>query len=247
MRAVANEYKARDLSRTITDGNQYRYVLRVRDMETEDKPREKMIAGGLAELSMAELLAVVWGTGTKKEDVMQMSRRVLQEYGEKTMSVTTDPQKLTELVDIPLTKACQVIACLEIGRRYYSSKPDMMPVYIHTTEQAYHYVADIATSQKEQLKGIYLNSRYQVVHDEIISIGNLTSSIISAREVFMPALERGAVAVIIAHNHPSGDITPTASDIEVTDMLSQAGELLGVELLDHIIVSRDIFKSLKGE
>ena len=100
------------------------------------------------------------------------------------------------------------------------------------------------TLHKEQLRGLYFNSRYQLIHEETISVGSLTANIVHPREVFQPALERGAVAVIVAHNHPSGDTQPTIADREVTHQLQAAGAILGIELLDHLIITRDTYKSL---
>ena len=97
---------------------------------------------------------------------------------------------------------------------------------------------------KEHLRGIYLNSRHQVIHDEIISIGSLTANIVHPREVFRPALEYSAVAVILAHNHPSGTVKPTASDIAITTQLIAAGRILGIDLLDHIVITKNRFTSI---
>jgi DNA repair protein RadC len=115
---------------------------------------------------------------------------------------------------------------------------------VRSAKQAWQYLRDMGRSQKEQLRGLYLNSRYQVVHDEVISVGTLTSNLVHPREVFQPALEHGAVAVIIAHNHPSGVLEPTAADIDVTEQLLQAGEVLGIELLDHIVITSSKHKSI---
>jgi len=100
---------------------------------------------------------------------------------------------------------------------------------------------------KEQLRGLYLGSRYQIVHDEVISIGTLTSNVVHPREVFQPALSHGAVAVIVAHNHPSGLLAPSAEDIEVTRQLIAAGKILGIDLLDHLIIAGDDYKSVLEE
>lgn len=221
-----------------------RYILRVRDMAEADKPRERLLAHGPQGLALAELVAILWGTGTRREDVLSMSRRLLREYGERAVLHETDPKRLASALDIPLGKACQVIACLELGRRFYAKGYGDKPVYVRTSQQAYHYVRPIAHSQKEQLRGLYLSSRYEVIHDEVISVGTLTASIIHPREVFQPALTHGAAAVIVAHNHPSGDSTPTEADREITLRLREAGELLGIELLDHLVVTPQQYYSI---
>jgi DNA repair protein RadC len=219
------------------------YVLRVRDMPDADRPRERLLEAGPGSLSIAELLAIIWGVGTTKEDVLAMSKRTLKEYGEKVISSELNPQRLSATADIPLTKACQVIASFELGRRFYSTQAGR-PAQVRNAKQAYQYLKGMGTSQKEQLRGLYLNSRYQVIHDEVISIGTLTANIVHPREVFQPAIERGAVAVILAHNHPSGRLEGTMADIKVTEQLVAAGEVLGIELLDHLIITASRYTSL---
>lgn len=220
-----------------------RYVLRVRDLPIEDKPREKLAKYGPAALSMAELVAVLWSVGTRKEDVLAMSQRALKEYGEKALLYETDPIKLAGALMIPQNKAYQLIAGLELGRRYFEKRGER-PVFVRTAGQAFHYLHDMGMLKKEQLRGLYLNSRYQLMHEETISVGSLTANIVHPREVFQPAIEHGAVAVIIAHNHPSGDLEPTSADYEVTHQLHAAGSILGIDLLDHLIINQDTYKSL---
>lgn len=219
------------------------YVLRFRDLPSEEKPREKLMQVGPKNLSVAELMAILLGVGTRKEDVMAMSRRILREYGERTILHESNPNKLAQALDIPVGKACQIIASFEIGRRFYASTGGR-PAYVRTLKQAHHYLEGMGESKKEQLRGLYLNSRYEVIHDEVISIGSLTANIVHPREVFQPAVAHGAVAIIIAHNHPSGSVEPTAADLEVTRQLIGAGKMLGIDLLDHIIVASSKFKSI---
>ena len=238
---ASRAYKMQDTS--IVTGEDTRYVLRVRDMEPDDKPREKLAKYGPSALSMAELVAVLWSVGTRKEDVLEMARRILKEYGERAILHETDPAKLADVLSIPIGKAQQLIAGLELGRRYFDKRGER-PVHVRTSRQAYDYLRDIGGLGKEQLRGLYLNSRYQLVHEETISVGSMTANIVHPREVFQPAIERGAVAVIVAHNHPSGELEPTAADIAVTEQLQEAGAILGIELLDHLIITRDYYKSL---
>ena len=219
------------------------YVLRVRDLPDDERPRERMLELGPGNLSVAELVSILWGVGSRKEDVLAMARRTLKEYGEKAISNELSPQRLAESADIPLNKACQIIAGFELGRRFYATQAGR-PVQVRNAKQAYQYLKDIGNGQKEQLRGLYLNSRYQVIYDEIISVGTLTSNIVHPREVFRPALERGAVAVIIAHNHPSGRTEPTLADINITEQLLAAGDVLGIELLDHLVITSAKYTSV---
>ncbi len=222
------------------------YVMRVRDLPNQDKPREKLARLGPKHLTVAELVAVLLGVGTRKEEVMAMAERILREYGEKAIIHEASPANLAQALDIPLAKACQIVASFELGRRFFEHQGGR-PVYVRTASQAYKYLGGMGSLQKEQLRGLYLNSRYQVIHDEIISVGSLTANIVHPREVFRPALERGAVALLIAHNHPSGSLSATSADHEVTRQIGQAGEILGIDLLDHLIITNRSFASIIGE
>ncbi|OGF27609.1 hypothetical protein A2303_01565 [Candidatus Falkowbacteria bacterium RIFOXYB2_FULL_47_14] len=220
------------------------YVLRVRDLAKEDKPREKLIKYGPDILSAAELLAIILSTGTKKEEVMTMASRLLKEYGEKTIINQTKPVVLEKELGIPITKACQIVACFALGRRFFR-ETNGGAVTIRTAKQAFNYLKDMRDLPKEQLRGLYLNSRYRLIHDEVISVGSLTANIVHPREIFRPAIEYSAAAVIIAHNHPSGSVTPTKSDITATDQIAAAGRILGIDLLDHIIIAKNKFASIQ--
>jgi len=222
------------------------YVLRLRDLPVEEKPREKLLDLGAAHLSVAELIAIIWGVGTRKEDVLAMAKRTMKEYGEGALAGgNVSAKSLAETAGIPLHKACQVVASLELGRRFYAQHGGR-PTFVRNAAQAREYLKDMGTSQKEQLRGLYLSSRYQVIHDEVISVGSLTANIVHPREVFRPAIEHSAVAVIIAHNHPSGSLEPTAADLTVTRQLQEAGRTLGIDLLDHLIIAGDTHTSIIG-
>ncbi len=227
----------------ILDDGDKKYVLKIKDRAEEDKPRERLVKYGSSILSSAELLAVVLSSGTKKEEVFQMSFRIFKEYGEKNITNQTNPKILEKELDIPFVKACQIVACFELGRRFFKQTP-VGKIVIRTARQAFDYLKDMRSLPKEQLRGLYLNSRYQLIHDEVVSVGSLTANIVHPREVFRPALEYSAAAIIVAHNHPSGDLKPTKADIEITDQLIKAGKILGVNLLDHIIISQDKFISI---
>ncbi len=219
------------------------YILRVKDMPREQKPREKLLSVGPGALSSQELIAVLLGVGTRKEEVFSMAGRIVKEYGEKTITTETDPARLAEVLSIPVAKACQIIACFELGRRYFEKRVGK-PVFVRTAKQAFDHVQSMGEMRKEQLRGLYLSSRYEVMHEEVISVGSLTANIIHPREVFQPAVERGAAAVIIAHNHPSGSAKPTEADIAVTTQLISAGNVLGIDLLDHLVITRDKYISI---
>jgi len=220
-----------------------KYILKIRDLPKEEKPREKLTKYGPSVLSTSELLAVIFGVGTKKEEVLTMSNRLLGEYGEKALIDQTDPKKIAEALDIPLSKACQIIACFELGRRSFKTTNQKSAI-IRTPREAYKYLKDMRDLPKEYLRGLYLNNHYRLIHDEVISIGSLNANIIHPREVYKPALEYAASAIILAHNHPSGIGKPSQADISITKQLEEAGNILGIELLDHIIIAKSTFVSI---
>ncbi len=235
-------YKISDHNFVLNHGKQYK-IMRVKDMADEEKPREKMVKDGAGTLSSAELLAIVLSVGTKKEEVFSMSSRLLREYGEKGIAYQRDPNIIERDLKIPLVKACQIVACFELGRRFYQKKPGGS-ITIRTAKQAFDYLKDMGNLNKEQFRGLYLNTHYQLIHDEVISIGTLDSSLVAAREVFRPALEYSAAAIIIAHNHPSGVVKATKADVEVTNKLIEAGNILDIEVLDHLIIAKNKFASI---
>lgn len=239
-------YTQPDNTRLTTDlpaGSESAYTLTLRDLPDEQKPREKLIAHGPEVLTPGELLAVVLSVGTKKEDVLSMSNRILREYGSTILASERNVKRLMDELNMPETKACQVVACFELGRRFFEANPGRGQV-LRTPAQVHAYLADMATLSKEHLRGLYLNNHYQLIHDEVISIGSVTANIVHPREVYRPALEYNASAVILAHNHPSGHSDPSEADKTITTQLQQAGEVMGIELLDHVIISRDGYHSL---
>jgi DNA repair protein RadC len=193
---------------------------------------------------LVELLAVVLVTGTKKEDVMSIAHRVVKEYGQSALSsVDRGAAALASELDIPVSKACQILAAGEIGRRLFNKNPSGLAT-IRTPEDVYAYVKDMHNLPKEQLRGIYLDTHHKVIHDEILSIGTINASMLHPREVLKPAIEYGAAAFILVHNHPSNVTTPSSSDIQITEQIVMAGKVLGIHLLDHVIVGRDSFTSI---
>lgn len=240
---TTRSYPLADNAIIVGEDQAHQYVLRVKDLPNDEKPREKLLQIGARNLTLTELVTILWGVGTKKEEVMAMAKRLVREYGEKALIAESNPQRLADALDIPVGKACQVVAGFEIGRRFYAQRAGK-PLYVRNAQQAHEYLQHITYSNKEQLRGLYLNSRYEVIHDEVISVGTLTSNLVHAREVFQPAIEHGALAIILAHNHPSGHLTPTEADIAVTKQLVEAGKVLGIDLLDHLVIANNHFVSI---
>lgn len=221
------------------------YPLTIHDLPSEEKPREKIISGGPENLSMKELLAVVLVTGTTKEDIIEMTNRLIRDYGEKSILAERNAEKLSKEMDIPIVKACQIVACGELGRRFYD-RTESGFVTIRNAKDVYDYLQDMRNLPKEHLRGIYLNSHNRILRDEVISIGTVNSNMIHAREVFRPAIECNAAALILAHNHPSGEAIPSKEDTDITADLVQAGKILGITILDHVIITKNSFVSVSA-
>jgi len=221
------------------------YPLTLHDLPDEGKPREKLLAQGPGALTMQELLAVVMVTGTTKEDVLGMSNRLIREYGEKSILAQTDAAKLSAELNVPIVKACTIVAVGELGRRLYDKNGSGFTV-IRSAKDVYDYLQDMRNLPKEHLRGLYLNSHNRILRDEVVSIGTVNANMIHPREVFRPAIECNAAAVVLAHNHPSGEAVPSAEDVTITQQLIQAGKILGLAVLDHVIITKDTFVSINA-
>lgn len=219
------------------------YILKLRDLPVEVRPREKLIKHGASSLSTAELLAVILGTGTKKEDVRAMSARIVREYGERSLAGTIEPATMSADLGVPLGKTLQIAACAELGKRFFK-KHDAGVAVVRSVRDVFEYLKDMRDLSKEHLRGLYLDNHHKVIHDEVISIGTIDTNIVHPREVFKPALAYSAVAVILAHNHPSGNAEASAADIEITRQLVGSGKIMGIQLLDHVIITREAAASI---
>lgn len=227
----------------VLDNHLEQYVFKVRDLPADMRPREKLLQQGPAALSVQELLAIVFVNGTKSEEVLAMTNRILTEYGERNVLNAGDPAALSEQLSIPEGKAMQIVAVGELGRRFFKGSRNGA-VVIRTAADVFDHVFDMRRLPKEHLRGLYLNSHYQLVHDETISIGTVDSNLVHPREVFRPAITYGAVGVILVHNHPSGNTEPSLADHSVTGQLIEAGKLLGIDLVDHVIVTATDYASV---
>jgi DNA repair protein RadC len=222
------------------------YPLKIHDLPEDGRPREKLLAQGPGALSLQELIAVVLGTGSTKEPILEMANRIIREYGERSVMYQTDAKKLSADLDIPEGKACIVVACAELGRRFYAKNASGFTI-IRSAKDVHEYLRDMHNLPKEHLRGLYLNSHNQIIHDEVISIGTINANLVHPREVFRPAVEYSAAAIVLAHNHPSGVLKPSTQDIEITKQLIEAGKVIGINILDHVIITKDSFASITAD
>lgn len=211
----------------------------IKDLPRVDRPREKLQKYGPKKLTNTELLAILLRTGTKDMNVIELSSRVLKTIHSANLpNITIDA--LTSIKGLGTTKACEIIAAMELGKRLLK---DPEAPQIVSPQRVYESLKTIANHKKEHFIAIYLDTRNREITREIISVGTLNASIAHPREVFEPAIRLLANAVIVAHNHPSGDPTPSQHDIDITKRLHEAGKILDIPLLDHIIVTATAYIS----
>lgn len=202
-----------------------------------------MIKYGPDALSDAEMLAVILKTGTLGENVTDMANRLIQKYGIDKLSKLTLPE-LQEIKGIGPAKAMQITAVFHLNRRCRLAEKEKISV--KTARDVYEYARPIlAEKDKEHIIVLYLDAKNRINKYETISMGTLNSSLIHPREIFKTAIKESTNALIVAHNHPSGDPTPSKDDCEITKELHAAGELLEIRMLDHVIIGKDNYYSFK--
>lgn len=212
---------------------------RLRDLPRDDRPRERLLQKGPGSLSDVELLAVLLGSGIKGRDVLAVAQLILKTVDAEGSAL--DVQKLVEIPGVGPAKAALVSAALEFARRRI--RPE--GVRITKPSDVLPLVAHYADRKQEHFICISLNGANEVIATRLVSVGLVNSTLVHPREVFADAISDRAVSVILAHNHPGGDLAPSAEDREVTRRMREAGETLGIQVLDHVIFGRKGYHSLK--
>jgi adenine-specific DNA-methyltransferase len=208
--------------------------MKIKDLPKVDRPREKFLEKGADALSKSELLAILIGSGIKGKNVKQLSEQIIRKFGNKFLDIKIDD--LLEVPGIGKSKALQIISALALVRRFHDELEPRDNVIL-STEDAVSLASEIKNKQKEYLVCLYLNARNALLKKEIVSIGILDKSLVHPREIFGPAVELHAAGIILLHNHPSGDATPSKQDVEVINKILEAGKIMGVNVIDFIIVS----------
>ncbi|WP_082130194.1 RadC family protein [Aneurinibacillus tyrosinisolvens] len=221
------------------------YYPLIRDVPVSDRPRERMIHSGAESLSNAELLAILLRTGSADESVMTLACRVLNQVGELRGLRSVSVDELTSLRGIGPAKALLIMAGLELGKRIATMTPSDRPTVRSPQDVSQLMMEELRYHTQEHFVCLYLNTKNQVIGRETIFIGSLNSSIVHPREVFKEAIRRSSASLICLHNHPSGDPAPSREDIDVTHRLQEAGRILGIDLLDHVIIGDGRFYSIK--
>ncbi len=218
----------------------------IKNMPVSERPREKMLAHGCQSLSNSELLAIILSKGTKNRTALDLARGILNMSNEGLRALTNCTiEELTQIKGIGLAKASQIIAAIELGKRI-ALTANVNNYKIQGPEDVSNLIMEeMRYLKKEFFNIVLLNTKNNVIAIENISVGSLNASIVHPREVFNVAIRRSSSAIILAHNHPSGDPRPSIEDINITKRLIEAGSIIGIDVLDHIIIGDGIYFSMK--
>jgi len=219
--------------------------LMIKDVPKEERPRERLLAVGAENLSNQELLAILLGSGTKQESVMELAKHILMHFEGLKLLKDATIEELIAIKGIGYAKGILILAAIELGRRMHQYRPTENYTIRSPEDGADYIMEDTRLLKQEHFVELVLNTINQVIHRQTIFIGSLNASIVHPREVFREAIKRSAASIIVAHNHPSGDPTPSQEDIQVTKRLADTGKLIGIEVLDHLIIGDGKFVSLK--
>ena len=213
------------------------HIKTIKEIPLNDRPREKMAANGAAVLTDAELIAILLRTGTAEKSAIDIASEMTADGGlYNHLAGITRLNELTNIKGLGQAKAATVLAALEIGRRIASAKPIEKIHFSCPQDVADFLMPRLRYAAKEQFVVILLNNKNKVIGTEVVSEGSLSSSVVHPREVYAPAILHHAAAIMVAHNHPSGDPKPSIEDEEVTRQLLRSGKVLGIPMIDHVII-----------
>jgi DNA repair protein RadC len=220
--------------------------LSLKELPVEERPREKLIHLGQEKLSDSELLAIVMGAGTKKESALQLAQRILKETGDlRKLNALTVTELCGQFHGVGPARAAQLKAALELARRYSKEFSVQRPRFSNSELVFLHFHDAFLGKNKEELWVAALDMKNRLITKVEVSTGTLSGSLVHPREVFHVAIRHSAAGVILLHNHPSGDPAPSPEDRKVTLQIAEAGKLLGIPLLDHIIIGNNKYYSFK--
>ena len=211
-------------------------IVKIKDIPKIDRPRERFLKKGSRALSKSDLLAILLGSGIKGKNVKKLSQQIIQKYDRDFLNLTVDDLK--KVSGIGEVKALQIVSAISLVKRYYEDEKSSETV-IKNSQDVLSLTYDLRDKKKENLVCLYLNARNSLLKKEVISIGLLDKTLLHPREIFYPAVELNAASVILVHNHPTGDPSPSEKDIQVVEKIAQAGEIMGIAVIDFIIISEN--------
>lgn len=207
---------------------------KIKDIPKIDRPRERFLQKGPEALSKSDLLAILLGSGIKGKNVQQLSQQIIKKFGKDFLNITVDDLK--DISGIGEAKALQIASAISLVKRFYT-EDQTNEVIIRNSQDVVSITYDLRDKKKEHLVCLYLNARNVLLRKEVVSVGLLDKALLHPREIFYPATELNAASVVIVHNHPSGDSSPSEKDIQIVEKIAQAGEIMGIPVIDFVIIS----------
>lgn len=227
------------------ESEQVQYRPMIRDLPQGERPRERLAHYGAAALSTAELLAIILRVGTDGENVIRVAEQLLVRFDGLPGLAQATVEELCQVKGVGVAKAVQVKAALELGRRLLVAAPHERPQILSPADAANLLMAEMSLLAQEHLRTLLLDSRNRVMKIHTVYVGSLNAASVRVAELFREAIRANCASLILAHNHPSGDPTPSAEDVQLTRSAAEAGQLLGIDVLDHLIIGRQRFVSMK--
>jgi len=216
--------------------------MKILSLPENERPIERLLNQGVQSLSNAELLAIILRTGSKNVNVIDLARNLLNEFNLKKIS-NLSYSRLIKQKGIGKVKASHLIACFELAERLSTFSENKLIKVTCANDLIQRYFSKMNNLDREHFFAVYLDSRQKIIKEELLFIGSLNESVVHPREIFKPAIAESAAAIILLHNHPSGNPEPSEEDLRVTKELTEVGKLLGIELLDHIIIGNKSYYS----
>ena len=221
------------------------YTPMIRDLPVDLRPRERIIYTGAGSLSNAELVAIILRMGGRGENVIRMAERLLSQFGGLPGLAQASFDELCHVHGIGTAKAAQIKAALELGRRLLATAPHERPQVRSPADVANLLMLEMGLLEQEHLRAVLLDTKNVVLRVANVYAGNLNTAVVRVGEVFREAIRANCASIIVVHNHPSGYPTPSPEDVRVTEQLVEAGRLLDIEVLDHLVIGRNRYVSLK--
>jgi len=201
-----------------------------------ERPREKLIAKGPGNLKDEELLAILLRTGREGKNVLEVAKQILRKYSKKRL-LKLKYEDLTKIKGIDSAKACTILAAVELVKRSLEIGEETLPI-IRSTKDVIAQAVYMRDKTREHLMALFLNARNEMIYKKPMFIGTLNANLVHPREIFQEALKQNAASVILVHNHPSGDPEPSQDDLEITKRIQEAGKIMGIDVLDHVIITK---------